>query len=343
MASYGKPITLIAFLIIILVSHGQDDGGGDIEREAYHFKLDYNVPESPAFSVLDANPTTVMRGNAAQEVVVNLASNFIGSQGVNPGLAVDFNPYFVFGGRLKSLNEYRDNPGKRMLANTQVSLATVSSQDFPDDLLFSGGVRVTLFDSKDLQYDLLLSKDIDDALSESIPVPMPGQSQDRIIKNPSLKKAYERAKARYRHAKGGSLSFGYAMAGRAVNRSFQLDSILTYRHQAWFAGQYDFGKSQMSLNGMLMYRYEKNPIDDSNGVIGGLAVRHFGKKIILTGELVYDELANEIGFGAYIEAYLMPNISIYASVGRDSTRLDGSNDYAFKPGIKWNLSEAKTE
>lgn len=337
----NRKIAILIFLFLCSIYAFAQNERDSISKEAYLFKLDYNVPESPAFSVLDANPTLVMRGNAAPELVIHLASNFISNNNVDPGLAVDFNPFFVFGGRLQSINEYREKPYKRILTNTQLSFATISSKDFPDDLLISGGLRVTLFDTKDMLFDKQLSNDIDMALSNNIPLPMPGVSTDKVVNNPSLTDAYKNAKERYTNAKGGSVSIGYALALRAINNSFKTDSIVNYRQQAWVVGQYDFGKSKMSINSMLMFRQENGSSNDENGIISGIALRHYGKKIIITAEIIYDGLRDEIGFGGYIEAYVLPNISIYASLGKDNSEFSSSNDYAFKPGIKWNLSESK--
>ena len=340
METNRKIIFAILFLLIPLLSTGQNDS---IKKEAYIFKLDYNVPESPAFSILDANPTTVMRGNAAQEVIVNLASSFVGNGSTSPGLALDFNPFFVFGGRLNNIDDYKENISKRLLANTQVSIATIDSKIFPNDMLFSGGIRITLFDTKDIIFDSVLASEIDKALITDIPTPIPGQPIINMqhVDNKLLAEAYSRAKKRYQESKGGSTSVGYAVAGKALNNSFKTDSISTFRHQAWIVGQYDLGKLSMSVNGMLMYRYEKGLTNelDKNGIISGISLKHYGNKLILSGEIYFDGIKDEIGFGGYIEAYVLPNISIYASLSKDETKR--SSSYHFKPGIKYNLSETK--
>lgn len=330
----NRKIISLLFILFLFSAHSQD--------EAFKFKLDYNVPESPAFSILDANPTTIMRGNAAQEAVVNLATNFISGNDVSPGLAIDFNPFFAFGGRLKSISDYRTKYWNRFLANTQFSIATIASENFPDDVLMSGGIRFTLFDSKDPLYDTTLMSDIDNALIAGIPARGPGQPANAgtIIKNSQLTDAYNSARNRYKESSGGSLSVGYAVAARARGGSFKTDSIVGYRHQAWLAGQYDLGKSKISLSTMFMYRYDKDIIEDNSGVITGLGIRKYGEKVIFSGEFVYDEFREEIGFGAYIEAYLIKNIIIFASFGRDDS-IEDSDSYAFKPGVKWNLSESK--
>lgn len=313
------------------------------EGVAYQYKLNYNVPESPAFAVLDANPTTILRASSPQEIVTHLASNFLSGNEVSPGLALDFNPYFTFGGRLKSINEYRGSYWKRFLANLQLSIATINSNLFPEDLLFSGGIRATIFDTKDVLFDKDLGRDIDQALApDDDPGPLNDSDQGVIVDNPALKIAYANAKQRYMEKPGGSLSLGYAIAGRAKDNSFKTDSIVTYRHQAWLVGQYDLGKSGMSMNAMVMYRYDQTPqLDDDNGFISGIALRKYGQKLILSAEIYHDSMNETIDFGGYAEAYLIPSITVFASLKKETNSITGDEDVVLKPGIKWNFSESK--
>ncbi|GAA3513525.1 hypothetical protein GCM10022393_29150 [Aquimarina addita] len=307
--------------------------------------MDYNVPESPAFSVLDANPTTVLRASAPQEIISHLASNFLSGNEVSPGIALDFNPYFTFGGRVRSIDVYRNNYWKRLLANTQVSFATINSIDYPEDMLFSGGIRATLFDSKDILFDKSLGDDIDKALlpDDSVePGPFEDNDQGAVVNNKKLADAYEKAKRRYQNTKGGSIAIGYAIAGRAKDNSFKTDSIVTYRHQAWLAGQYDLGKSNMSINAMVMFRYDQTiQADDVDGVISGIALRKYGKKLIVSAEIYHDSMKESIDFGGYAEAYLIPNITLFVSLKKETNSITNEEDVILKPGIKWNFSQSK--
>ncbi|WP_378182285.1 hypothetical protein [Aquimarina sp. SS2-1] len=343
MERYRISLGILLFLLMFIGYSQETEQPGD-NQDAYTFKLDYNVPESPAFAVLDANPTTIMRASTPQEIITHLASNFLSGNEVNPGLAFDFNPYLTFGGRLKSVKEYRNSYGKRFLANLQLSFATINSQDFPDDLLFSGGLRATLFDSKDLMFDEQLGKDIDGALSSggTDPGPMNDNNQGTVVDNPALKQAYVDAKTRYMNKPGGSLALGYAIAGRARDNSFKTDSIVTYRHQAWLVGQYDLGRSGMSINAMVMYRYDQTPqTTDNDGLVSGIALRKYGQKLILSAEIYHDSMTESIDFGGYAEAYLIPSITLFVSLKKETNSITGDEDVVLKPGIKWNFSQAK--
>ncbi len=236
-------------IIFILIIQG-NAWAQSSSAPAYHYKLDYDVPESPAFSIVDANPATVMRGSAAKEFALNIANNFVSNNKQESGIAADFNPFFVFGGRLKSINEYRgkENYLTRLAANTQLSFASTRTEAFANDNILSGGIKITLFDDFDLLKDEDLGRDIDRALiPEENPVqPVFGNEPDSIdselVEIPSLIQAYENAKERIKDNNGGAVSIGAAIAQRSLNGNLSRDSIINYRNQIWLTGQYNFWK-----------------------------------------------------------------------------------------------------
>lgn len=333
----GKHVIFLMVLWISLGVFAQNE-------EAYKFKLDYDVPESPAFAVLDANPTTVMRGSAAKELVVNLANNFISNAAQETGVAIDFNPYFVFGGRLQNIEEYRESPIKRLLANAQISFASIASDEFPDDNLISVGLRITLFDSFDLLKDTQLGEDISAALSKMDDPSPPGvtEEQYKLVKLQGLKDAYDKAKERLKNKKGGAFSIGAALAQRARGGILSADSLATYRNQAWMSGQYSFGNGT-NLLGLAMYRNTKL-IDDSNvdEVLLGLGLRHLGNAVNIGGEVVYASEKKYIEINGNIETRLFDNVLLAISIGNGSE--DGMNEnnrLLVKPTLKYNLSQSR--
>ncbi len=209
------------------------------DTSAYLYKLNYDVPESPALSIIDANPAKVMRGSASKEFAVNLIKNFATKNRQETGLAIDFNPYFILGGQLKNATEYDDNYLKRVLANTQFSVASVYSDEMPDDNMLSGGVRITLWDDFDLLSDATLRQDIDRALIPS-DEDMEGGFSDSdesgngtLITIPTLTQAYERAKQRLKDRRGFALSLGLATAKLLRGGILDGDSLMAFRNQVW--------------------------------------------------------------------------------------------------------------
>jgi len=141
----------------------------DSSRSAYKYILDYDVPESPAFTVLGVSPAKVLRGSAAKPIVLNLLNQFGSSERTQNGVAVDFSPFFVFGGRMKNVMEYRNSRKKQIIANTLFSFSTVQDKAETTSLKFGVGLRLTLFDCHDLLQNAQLGRDIDSLLLKSIP------------------------------------------------------------------------------------------------------------------------------------------------------------------------------
>src|SRR3954470_13692458 len=88
------------------------------DSSAYKFILDYAVPSSPAFTVLDVTPQQVTRGSAAKPLTLNAFSNFLQTGRLDPGIAVDCSPYILLGGGFQNLEQYRQNWYRRALANS---------------------------------------------------------------------------------------------------------------------------------------------------------------------------------------------------------------------------------
>ena len=312
------------------------------DSSAYQYKLDYDIPESPAFSILDANPSKIMRGSAAKEFALNVANNFISNNKQEAGIATDFNPYFVFGGRLTNLDVYRNSYFKRMLANTQLSFASIRTDEFPEDNLFSGGIRITLVDAFDLLQDSQLGQDIDSALRPSDP-PDPNRPasefSEEIIEIAQLKQSYERAKERVRDKKGGALSMGAASAQRASNGKLSADSLFNYRNQVWLSGQYNFGDG-FNMMGLCMWRNTMIISGDVNELVVGFGVRYLGKKANFGGEIVYSDQKDYLEIGANIEVLVAKGVLLAVSIGNGSQEGDEENSRLIvKPTFKYNISE----
>ena len=321
----------------------------DTTSYAYKFKLDYDIPESPALSIVDANPATVMRGSAAKELAINVANNFITQQAQQTGVALDFNPFFAFGGRLKNLSEYKDKYFKRLLANTQLSFASTAIDMFPNDNLMSLGLRLTLFDAADILYDQKLGTDIQNALGGAVSNPDrpvfdsgdngldPGEPQ--LVTVSGLADAYLQAQARVKEKKGGALSIGVATAQRALGGILSSDSLVNYRSQAWMAGQYNFGNGT-NLLCMAMYRNTQMNDTSTDEIIVGAGIRSMGKVVNVGGEVVYSTERDYIEINGNVETKLFSNVLLIVSFGNGSGMMMNENNRLFvKPTLKYNISQ----
>lgn len=333
--------------IVLLTFLGISAFGQKCDTCAYKFKLDYDIPESPAFSVLDANPSKVMRGSAAKEFALNVANNFISNTRQESGIAADFNPYLISNARYKNINDYRrkDFSGflKRALANSTLSFASIQTDQFPNDNLFSGGVRITLFDAADLLYDDTLGSDIDNELNAPDLVwgsnVVDTITTTHILNKERFAAAYASARERARNNRGGSLSIGAATSQRGLGGKISADSLMHFRSQVWLSGQYNFGKG-LNLLGLAMNRNTSMTSGNVNELLFGVGLRKMGKRVNGGLEVIYSNQKDYLEIGANIEVLLIKNILLVVNVGNASNDMSNvNNQLMIKPTLKYNISE----
>ena len=131
--------------------------------------LDLAVPDSPAFAVLGLSPETVVKPASPRELATTVLNGVDRRGNLQSGLAVDFAPLFLFGGRGLTYDDYRRSGGTRVLARTQISFATAKGVTSGDQSLrLAFGTRTTLWDKGDPRLDESLLECLD-----GIPIPPP--------------------------------------------------------------------------------------------------------------------------------------------------------------------------
>ncbi len=91
-----------------------------------------NVPVSPAFTILNATPDTVIRPRTPNDFAASLLNNVDPKGNFQEGLALDFNPYMLWAGDRLTLRDYQENSVDRLLARTQLSIATTKGREDED-------------------------------------------------------------------------------------------------------------------------------------------------------------------------------------------------------------------
>lgn len=340
-------IAILFSFFISLVSLSMVSAQVADDSLAYRYIVDYNVPESPAFSVLGINPNLVMMGSAAKPVAVHIGNQLLSGGSVDNGIAIDFNPYFtLLGGQFNNINDYRNNYWKRLLANTQLSIATTALEEFPNDLAYGFGGRLTLFDSKDQLFKSELGNKIDTCLLQNArgggPVPPEkGETIEDISFNGCMTDAYEEVRNELLNQKGGAISLGWALSGRVQGAILRGDSISVNRNQLWLSGQYSLGKG-IDLLGMVMQRFEIGNTSDNQTSLG-IATRFSKSNFNFSGELIYQINGSQgvLDGGLNAAFRIMPKV-LY--VFHLATRDDPSDENIKKQlvarsGLRWNFSE----
>ena len=91
-----------------------------------------NVPVSPAFTVLNVTPDTVIRPRTPNDFATSLLNNVDPNGNFQQGLALDFNPYLLWAGDRLTLQDYQNSVAERLLARTQISIATTKGREDDD-------------------------------------------------------------------------------------------------------------------------------------------------------------------------------------------------------------------
>ncbi len=129
-------------------------------------RLDLGVPDSPLFVAMGLAPSEVIRPGSPKELVTSLLSGVDQNGNVQTGFALDLSPYMLGFGDQVTLHHYRDNYMTRLLARSQLSVATAKGSDEEDESTRLGiGIRITPFDLGDPRTDKGLSRCFKDKLT----------------------------------------------------------------------------------------------------------------------------------------------------------------------------------
>lgn len=331
----------LAMLILLVIINRVS---AQSELDGYKTSFNYNVPESPAFSILDLNPSKVMRGTDAKALAVNIVNQIASQQKISSGIALDVCPLQAF----SSLNNafLGKNPGYfyRLLNYTQISFATADATD-GSDLLYGLGARITLYDSKDLlrpEYRNRISK----ALEPKGFSRDPNISADDTSDNPApntnnnLSNEMQKIRKEFESSAGFSITTGYANAG-FINEgkiTFQENNIIINGHQAWLAMQFQAANG-MGLNFIYIGKYGPS-IKPGNSI--GLALRLDNKKFNYSIEFINDFTKRISSVGGIIEIKALQNIDILFNVSGTNEHNDDPNNKKFylnvKPTIRYVLA-----
>lgn len=308
--------------------------------DAYKLILDYDVPESPGFVALDVAPEKVLTGSASKPVAINILSQIARSGRAQAGLALDFSPYFVAGGRFENITEYRSNRLKRLLANTSVSFATVQDPADSASLRFGTGVRVTIFDDHDPLQNGEVTAAVEKLLVPQGPLgPRPaGPVITQSVKVEGLAEAYAEAIDAVRKKPGRALAVGWGMAGTLRNSVLSADSVRRTTHSFWAGYRETFPGSVEFLGAVLAGGAAGG---DREFRVGG-ALRMTSETLRLTGEVVYESLTGQIHPGGVAEFRVLPQIAAVASLGSEPSDDGQAGRLRFRTMLRWNMSQSGT-
>lgn len=107
------------------------------------------IPETPAFSILEVTPSEVTRPGTGRDLAVGLLQGLDAYGNMQSGIAFEFSPYLI-NNRDISLSSYREDLWAKVASRTKLSFATSKGADEKDKSLRAAlGLRTTLLDFGD--------------------------------------------------------------------------------------------------------------------------------------------------------------------------------------------------
>ncbi len=139
---------VVAWTLLTPGVRGQTPAGAEPKLGA--FRLDFAVPDAPAFTLLTVDPSNILRPTAVRELGAAV-SNFIGSGAaitIPKAFAVEFAPGLLVGGPGLTVPTYAAHP---FLYRLGVSAATGRGSGDLSPTEIAIGVRTVLIDASDLR------------------------------------------------------------------------------------------------------------------------------------------------------------------------------------------------
>jgi hypothetical protein len=301
--------------------------------DPYKYILDYDVPESPAFTVLGVNPGTVVRGSASKPIMINLLGQFIFGEKIQPGLALDFS-LTAFGITFKNLKTYQ-KWYNRLLVNTQFSIATIQDKKDTNSLRYGIGVRFNILDGNDPLLNTQLFDSVNILLSNYAKAPT--EITDDVVGVKEVKgfsDAYLDVKKKLSKLTSFSLSVGYGLDGLIKGSVIKKDSIINNNHTIWISGQCNLNR--FILLGLFQGKYSKSKAPFN---LIGIAIKSNRIRLNIGGELIYDFKARKLEGGFNGEVKIVTGL--YAIVGVTIVNEEINNEFIpkvkLRSNLKWNM------
>lgn len=330
--------------------------------------VDLSVPDSPAFTVLDLTPNTVVQPSSPKQLVTSLLSGVDRNGNFQSGIALDTVPYLLFFGDKLTLEEYQASYPTRLIARTQLSIATTRGASSADkSARLALGFRATLWDDSDPRSDpeiiSCLKKGLAQANLELGPLP-PGMSDQDLAakKQEAAQKAAPiisscRNTIKQRRWNNSSLTIGAAPSWISLDGNVR---DLRWNGGAfWTSLAYGFdgisGLEDM-FQAILHARYRTNEqVPDPNvqgnfliqdSTLFGVLLKGGTPDFAFTGEYIYannkpqgmmSDRTFRLSFGA--ERKVATNLWFSVSVGGDGGRTGGKNNNFVLTSFKWNFSK----
>jgi hypothetical protein len=222
------------------------------------------VPDNPTLDLLGAEDLKVSRPSDLSDLATQLRGLYKDGK-VVPQVAVEFSPYDLIAGGSLTFDDYKHNRLYRMLHRLTLSIATSSTGDGDNQIMFGAiGARVRIYDGSDWRMN---DAAIDCALKAApLPAPPdPAPDQPGVVVGPppdetakqAVAKCFEEHAAKWN---ANQLALGAALSSAFPGGELQWD---INDGAAWISGAVGYGEhTQFVLGGKYLFNDTRKDGDD---------------------------------------------------------------------------------
>lgn len=309
----------------------------------------FSVPESPAFTFLNASPAEITRPSTWREFSAALLTGVNSEGNARQGFALEVAPFQVVPGFQVTLKDYQHNFFKRAAYRTQLSLGTAQTSGDSGSTDVALGLRIPLYDDGDLVQSAAYMRDLGDSLLTCAPS---GPGGDLEASRKCLREKKQLVDSQYQKIldlrgnwRTRRVVVAFAIGTRLVNSSFSNRQGLGW--SAWALGSNPLGHWGL-LVGSLAYsrkydvpgspafsslRYGARAIVGSTGINGFLEV---------VGEARFDEnpgvADGKASWSAGLEVRLTQGMWLSTGFGQRYADARPPDRVIVLANVRWGLS-----
>lgn len=212
---------------------------------ASNARLNFAVPDAPAFTILNYTPSIIVRPTSVKEVALAI-SDFINRGGVLPrNVGAEFSPGMLIGGGSLTIRQYNANP---FWYRVRISAATQTTDDNTGRIRAALGFRFTFTDDADPRMDRpfienlsTLAVDINRAVARKVQQAPPdgsGPIAPDLVDVEALEQEVEALRTRQREERWNANIWEFAAAARFGSRDSLARNAAAEKYQGWIAGSF---------------------------------------------------------------------------------------------------------
>lgn len=212
----------------------------------------FGVPSAPAFEFLPDRPSQVTHVSTASDLRASASQLILGGT-LGTTAAIDVRPFAFTGGNLR---QYREDPRRRALWRTAVSLGTAPAGEDSPDVIVAAGIRIPLFDAGDPRASFEHTKMLLDSVAQQFDIEQPPDpdiiSSEWMDEQLRKADAADRVRQRWQdqHWNARRVEIGLAASALVGGAELDADSLGGDRVGVWIAGATGVGGwAEVSLNG----------------------------------------------------------------------------------------------